>query len=73
MGSRLPHRRGQFGGKGAPIVKYRDCVPTAVSCAKVAQAIDVIDVYKRFFMKKIKTRFLAFLFSAGKNHSNYFS
>jgi len=24
MGSRSPHRKGQFWGKGAPIVKYRD-------------------------------------------------
>ena len=31
-----PHGKGQFWGKGAPIVKYRD---SAVTCAKIAEPI----------------------------------
>jgi len=31
-----PHGKGQFWGKGAPIVEYRD---TAVTCAKTSEPI----------------------------------
>jgi len=37
MGVQIPHGKGQFlGGKGRPIVKYRD---TVVNCAKTAKLI----------------------------------
>jgi len=36
IGVQIPHGKGQFLGKGAPIVKYRD---TLVTCAKIAKPI----------------------------------
>ena len=30
MGVQIPHERGNFGGKGRPIVKYRDTLRSSV-------------------------------------------
>jgi len=38
MGVQIPHAKGQFWGKGAPIVKYRN---SAVSCAKTTEPINL--------------------------------
>jgi len=39
-GSRSPHEKGQFWGKGSPIVKYSLGL-SAVSCAEMAEPIDL--------------------------------
>ena len=38
MGVQIPHEKGQFWGKGSPIVKYG---LSAVSCAETAEPIDL--------------------------------
>jgi len=41
-GVQIPHGKGQFWVKGAPIVKYRDSLP---SCAKTAEPIEMLIGY----------------------------
>ena len=40
MGVQIPHEKGQFWGKGLPIVKYLDFL-LIVSCAETAEPIDL--------------------------------
>jgi len=56
-----PMGRGSLGRKGAPIVKYGDCLPWAVR-AKMAEAIDVINLFLFLMKKLLYKHFYLFIF-----------